>query len=65
MHNNLLLFFLPLAFSKSLENHVRPYTPDVLADISLVTFDGQPSTTFEFRQMNDPVMVNISIFMLG
>ena len=65
MNNILLLVFLPLAFSKSLENHVRPYTTGILADISLVTFDGQHSTTFEFRQMNDPVMVIILIFISG
>ena len=64
MNNIILLIFLPLVFSKSLENHFRGYTPDVLSDISLVTFDGQPSTTFEFRQMNDPVMVNISMFII-
>ena len=26
-------------------------------NIPLVTFDGDPSTTFKFRQTNDPVMV--------
>ena len=28
-------------------------------DIPLVTFDGNPSTTFKFRQTNDPVMVRM------
>ena len=27
------------------------------ADVPLITFDGDPTTTFEFRQTNDPVMV--------
>ena len=27
------------------------------SEISLVTFDGEPSTTFKFMQVNDPVMV--------
>ena len=29
-------------------------------DIPLVTFDGNPTTTFEFRQTNDPVMVRFA-----
>ena len=29
----------------------------VVASIPLVTFDGAESTTFEFRALNDPVMV--------
>ena len=29
-------------------------------DIPLVTFDGNPTTTFEFRQTNDPVMVSFA-----
>jgi len=29
-------------------------------DISLVTFDGNPDTTFQFRQTNDPVMGGVS-----
>ena len=28
------------------------------SEISLVTFDGEPSTTFKFMQVNDPVMVS-------
>ena len=28
-------------------------------DIPLITFDGDPTTTFEFRQTNDPVMVRL------
>ena len=28
-----------------------------IIDIPLVTFDGEPATTFKFRQYNDPVMV--------
>ena len=28
-------------------------------EISLITFDGEPSTTFKFKQYNDPVMVGI------
>ena len=28
-----------------------------ITDIPLVTFDGEPATTFKFRQYNDPVMV--------
>ena len=27
-------------------------------EITLITFDGEPSTTFEFKQTNDPVMVS-------
>ena len=27
------------------------------SEISLITFDGEPSTTFKFEQINDPVMV--------
>ena len=27
------------------------------SDVPLITFDGDPMTTFEFRQTNDPVMV--------
>ena len=30
------------------------------SDISLITFDGEPATTFKFRQYNDPVMVIFS-----
>ena len=29
-------------------------------EIPLVTFDGEPSTSFEFQQTNDPVMVNFT-----
>ena len=28
-------------------------------EISLITFDGEPATTFKFKQYNDPVMVSI------
>ena len=31
-----------------------------MEDIPLVTFDGNPTTTFEFRQTNDPVMVSFA-----
>ena len=51
------LLLLPLAFSKSFENRNKPYSDAISADIPLVTFDGEPSTTFRFKQMNDPVMV--------
>jgi len=34
--------------------------PSMDSDILLVTFDGSPSTTFKFRQYNDPVMGGIS-----
>jgi len=30
------------------------------SDIPLITFDGEPTTTFKFRQYNDPVMGGIS-----
>ena len=31
-------------------------------EISLITFDGEPSTTFKFKQYNDPVMVSIHFY---
>ena len=55
------LVFLPLVFSKTLENHISKYTDVISADVPLVTFDGEPGTTFQFKQMNDPVMV---VFLL-
>jgi len=54
------LVFLPLVFSKTLENHISKYTDVISADVPLVTFDGEPETTFQFKQMNDPVMGGIS-----
>ena len=33
----------------------------VNSDVPLVTFDGEPSSTFTFRQSNDPVMASTSI----
>ena len=33
-------------------------------EIPLVTFDGEPSTSFEFQQTNDPVMVSFTYIQL-
>ena len=54
-----IFFFvlLPLVLSKTLENRIRKYTDVISVDVPLVTFDGEPETTFQFKQMNDPVMV--------
>ena len=30
-------------------------------EISLITFNGEPSTTFKFKQYNDPVMVSVQL----
>ena len=34
-------------------------------EISLITFNGEPSTTFKFKQYNDPVMVSIRFFRMA
>ena len=34
-------------------------------EISLITFDEEPSTTFKFKQYNDPVMVSIRFFRMA
>ena len=46
-------FFLSVALGRPNIKKVAGSTDD----IPLVTFDGNPSTTFKFRQTNDPVMV--------
>ena len=43
-------------FSESIEGNIFSSSGE---EISLITFDGEPSTTFKFKQYNDPVMVRI------
>ena len=61
---NYLIFtlFLSAVFARpNVDNRIfNSQTNDAASsdDISLVTFDGNPDTTFQFRQTNDPVMVS-------
>ena len=57
MNYFLSVILLPLVLSKTLEKDVSLHTDNSLPSITLVTFDGEPTTTFGFKQMNDPVMV--------
>ena len=51
-----ITFLLPiLCSSKSL---YELKSRSSIVDIPLVTFDGTESTTFEFHELNDPVMVS-------
>ena len=57
----LAILFLSVTFAKPRMNTKYADLEDKdsasIEDIPLVTFDGNPLTTFEFRQTNDPVMV--------
>ena len=50
------IILLPLVLANPLADFPKQETM-----IPLVTFDGNPETTFRFRQQNDPVMVRIQI----
>ena len=58
------ILFLSATFAKPRVNkkYVDGEQTDTasMEDIPLVTFDGNPTTTFEFRQTNDPVMVSFA-----
>ena len=50
-----ILILLPIICSSKPLNELREHAPTI--DIPLVTFDGKESTTFDFHELNDPVMV--------
>ena len=47
---------IPLVWSKPFDE-INSLHYSTTSDVTLVTFDGEPGTTFTFIQTNDPVMV--------
>jgi len=50
---------IPLVLAKPFDDITRLHYP-ATSDIHLITFDGEPGTTFTLKQYNDPVMGGIS-----
>ena len=57
MYFFIAIALLPLVLTKPFEEFDKLSSKNKSDDILLVTFDGEPTTTFAFKQMNDPVMV--------
>ena len=55
-----IIFLLPILCSSKSLYELKSHSS--IVDIPLVTFDGTESTTFEFHELNDPVMVSSFIF---
>ena len=60
----LSIILLPLALATPLFDFHQKLQLSYI-NVPLVTFDGGESTTFEFHELNDPVMVRIIISHLG
>ena len=62
MHYITAIILLPLVISTPFEAIGKTLQENKSDDILLVTFNGEPRTTFTFKQMNDPVMVKLFWF---
>ena len=51
-----IIVLLPILCSSKSLDELESHSS--IVDIPLVTFDGTESTTFEFHELNDPVMVS-------
>ena len=49
--------YLGVSFALDLYGKRKQNAELTSSEIALITFDGEPSTTFKFKQYNDPVMV--------
>ena len=60
MYHLIFLVLLPLVFAGPVGPFHKsgPTKISTSAEVPLVTFDGEESTTFKFHALNDPVMVS-------
>ena len=57
MYNFISCILLPVVAANPLLDFPQKSQPPYI-NVPLVTFDGEESTTFEFHELNDPVMVS-------